>query len=515
MHPSARFLPSKYFVYGVLQMIGLVLLLHTSACSCNQETISPVAPIAPEAAVATVVAVDMEIPQTLLIGKATEIEAIFRIKKSESEVDIGDFKLRVSIGEQKSFRGPINGSQISYKDAKGSQQTFSNSVEKLLTEFTNADPDNPAKNLSEFKVHFKLAPAHEVIQVKIHFELLDKAGKAIKNIEVEWIKSEVVISPLTKFKEGEASFTLQNLKEDIKDLRKITVSIPDAHNKVFFLIGGKKKTEATLAELLPYTSSIAKDQETDPIKIIMDNPDDENNETAVFSILVLATNKLPIDEEKVELYRPDHLSEELENLAQEMKKLEQKGQLTKEELATLKKHKKTLNKAARTMVSRLKAETREIKEKERKDLEKLAEEEKQALIGKDEDEQHAIKEEYKRKRKEIHSATELKLEYRSGVNNAIKHNLLGIHLKPGKTPQYRQGQQAGHRISLVIGRIEATMGPTFIAVGVGTTIAAGPPTLGGAAVGTIPIAILGAIILTHGIYVIERSQTNLDSLKNK
>lgn len=501
MYQSPRFLSSKYCSYWVLQILGFVLLLHTSACSCNQETIPPLA------------AVDMEIPRTLLINHATEIEAIFRIQGSENEVNIGDFKLRVRMGEQKAFRGPINGSQISYKDPKGSQQPFSDSIEKLLTEFTNVDPANPAKNLSEFKAYFHLAPAHEVIKVKIYFELLDKAGEIIKNIEVEWIKSEIVISPLTKFKGGEASFTLQSLKEDIKDPRKITLSIPDAHNKVSFLVGAKKKTQANLGEFFPHIHSIVKDQETDPIKIVMNDPNDENSET-VFSILVLSTNNFPIDEEKVQWSKPE-LSEELENLVQEMKKLEQKGKLSKDELATLKKHQKTLKKAAKTTIDKLKAETREIREKEKRALEKLAEEEEQALIGKNENEQRAIKEEYKRKRKEIHTATKRKLEYRSGVNNAIMHNLFGISLKSGKPEQYQQGQQAGHRISLVIGRIEATIGPTLIAVGIATTIAAGVPTLGGVAVGTIPTAITGAVLLTHGIYVVERAQSNLDALKNK
>lgn len=504
MYPSTRLLSSKYFLYCVLQMLGFVLLLNTAACHCNQE-------IAPT----PVPAVDMEVPHSLLIGNETNIEVIFQIKGTENEVNIGDFKLKVIVGEQQAFRGLIDGSQISYKDAHGSQQTLSNPAEKSLTEFINVDPAKPSKNPHELKAYFKLAPAPEVIQMKIHFELLDHAGKTIKNIELEWIKSEIVISPVKKFKKGESSFTLRNLKEDIKDLRKITVRIPEPPtNKVSFLVGGNKKTETTLAELFPHINSIAKGQEIDPIKIVVDDLNDEDNEPVVFSILLLATDKLPIDEGKSEWHK-QALSTELESLLEEIKKLEAKERPSKEELALLKNHKKTFKKTVKNLFDGLRLEKIEIQAQEDKIFKKLAEEEKKALRGKGEKEQRVIKAEYKKKRMETRSETKFRLEYRNGLKNAIKHNFFGMSLKEGKTQEYLQGQRAGHRLSLVIARIEATIGPTLVSIGIGTTIAAGIPTLGGIAVITLPMLLVGAGLVTHGTFVIERAQTNLDYLKAK
>jgi hypothetical protein len=494
-----------------------VLLLLISACSCKQEAIlqdpilqDPILqdPILREPK-SSVAIIDMKVPQTQLVGPATEIATIFSIKgAAEKEVNIEDFKLRVRLGDQRAFTGPASGSQISYKDAKGDHKTSSTIIETLLTEFTNLGPGNP-KNPSEFEVHFHLAPAPEVIQLKLHFELLHKTGGTTKTIEVEWIKGEIVVSPLSEFKKAKAFFTLKSLKADIKDTHEITVSILDDHKQIFLLVGENKKNQATLAELFPHIGSIPKDQETSPINVIIDAPQ-ANNEPSVFSILVLATNKTSINEEKVTVHKPD-LSKELENLANEMKNLEQKEELSKEELATLKNPPKVLEKAAGTTINTLKVEKRKIKEKEKGALKELQKEEKKALKGKTEDEQRAIKEEYKRKREEISAATKLKLEYSNGLKNAIQHDLLGVPLEQGETEQFRQGQQAGHRISLVIGRIEATMGPPLIAASLGVTLA----TLGLVIPITLPIFIVGGLSLAHGARTVERAENNLNVLKNK
>jgi hypothetical protein len=233
--------------------------------------------------------IGLEIPNTLLIGYETEIETIFRVDGPETEA----VKLKVSIKEQRSLTGSTNGSQISYKDANGNQHTFSDSFEKLLSELS------AAKGLSEFKVNFSLGPASEAIKVKLHFELLDGSDKSIRGIEVEWIKSEIVIRLLEEVKEGETSFTLQNLKEDIKDLNKITLSIQSPDKNIGFLVNKSKKTEATLAELLPGTSKVARNQETRPIKMALYKPkgNKKPNRKPEFLILILTEQEKKVEKE--------------------------------------------------------------------------------------------------------------------------------------------------------------------------------------------------------------------------
>jgi hypothetical protein len=415
----------------------------------------------------------MEIPKKLLIGNETEIKTVFQIAASE----IGAVKLKVSIREQKSLTGSTNGSQITYKDASGNQQNFSASFEKLLSEIIDLAGLDVHKRLSEFKVDFGLVPASDAIQVKLHFELLDSSDKPIRSIEVEWIKSEIVIHLLAEFKGGETYFTLQNLKEDIKDPSKITLSIQSLHKNAFFLVEGVKKMEATLAELLPGINLIAKDQATTPIKIGLDNL--KANEKSDFVILVLSpdtvASRLSVSDDK-----GYSASSELNPLAeQELEKF-----------------------------IKLKKEENKLEEKTREALKELDKQEKEALKGKNRSAQQTIKQDYKRKRKEIReSASEF--EYKKGFYNSLKHNLFGIKLKDPKNLQYYQGQIAGHRVSAGIAKAELAVGPPLFGVGVGATVAGGIPTLGGIAVVTIPIIALGGGFIGHGIYVSERAQANL------
>jgi uncharacterized HAD superfamily protein len=322
-------------------------------------------------------------------------------------------------------------------------------------------------------------PASDAIQVKLHFELLDSSDKPIRSIEVEWIKSEIIIHLLSEFKEGEAYFTLQNLKEDIKDLSKVTLSIQSLHKDVLFLVEGVKKTEATLAELLPGMSVIAKDQETRPIKIVLDNF--HIHKKADFMILTLNSNTVAsnfsVSDDKGSSDLPDQNS------------------LKEQELEK---------------VIKLKQEENKLKEKTKAALKELDKQEKEALKGKNKSEQHTIKQAYKSKREEIRaSANKLQLAYKKGFYNSLRHNLFGGRLKEPKNLRYYQGQIAGHRASMGIARAELAVGPSLFGVGVGATIAGGLPTLGGIAVVTIPILALGGSFIGHGIFVSERAQANL------
>lgn len=516
MYPyqAIRFLSSRFFVYCLLQVLCSALFLNATSCSCNEET-APFMPVdIALPALKTVSMLNMTTPQRLLVGPATDVEVNFQIGGLSQNLTIDNFRLRVTVLEQKGVQGPIPESQVTYKDIQGNQQTFIDLMEVPFKDLIDFQAGNNLKSPSKFKLNFKLIPSPEAIQAKVHVELLDRTGSVSQQIEVEWIRSEMVIGPLTRLNDKEATFSLYNLKESISDLRKITVTIADLNHEAFFLVGENRKTEATLADLLPLTSVIAKDQATDPITIRIDHPEEEMEEITVFSILVLATNKLPIDEEKVEWSTPG-LGSELEKLTEEIKNLEQKGKLSKEESAKLKAYQENLRKAARNTIDRLNKGKKQIEQKQKKALKELEEAEKQALIGKTPEEKIVIQAEYRKKQEEIKAATKDKLEYRAGVKNAIKHNLLGFSLQQAKTPRFREGQLAGHRISLIIGRTETAVGPTLIGVGVGSTIGAGLATGGIGAAATIPVALVGGGLLAHGIFVVERSQTNLDALRNR
>jgi hypothetical protein len=123
-------------------------------------------------------------------------------------------------------------------------------------------------------------------------------------------------------------------------------------------------------------------------------------------------------------------------------------------------------------------------------------------------EQRAIKQDYKKKRKEMQELAS-KFEYKRGFNNSLRHNLFGTSLKEPTNLQYYRGQIVGHRVSAGIAKAELAIGPSLFGVGVGATIAGGVPTLGGIAVVTIPIIAIGGVFIGHGIYASERAQANL------
>jgi hypothetical protein len=539
------------------QMLAVVFVFNILGCNFNKyaQEVMP--------------RMSMNISQELLIGNENKIEADFKIDNLSDPGIVGNFKLKVSMLEQKTLTGTTTGSQIIYKDATGTHQTDSESFEKILTEFNTLFKLRSNNEPSEFKVDFELLPVNEAIKIKLNFELLNINGESIENINVEWIKSVVVISHPTKFTEkGEASFTLQNLGGDINDLSKIILNAQSLQKDVSFLIGETRKTEATLAELLPGITHLAKDEETKSIKIVLDNLHD--NEETVFSILVFDTDTItgasPVTEEKVnqaklekdlelqedieklkemeekkeaeeeELYRlqqekeivNEEINSEIKEEGKELKKetksnfkqleeVEEKKEAEEEELYTLQQEKEILNEKIKEVDKEIKEEDKEIKEETKSELKKLEEKQEEELRGKTEDEKKTIKQDYKRKRKEILSAAAHKAgtalnnrrKYMVGFSNALASNMFGAHLKKAKSLLHSNGQKHGHKAGTVIAGVEAAVGSGLIGVGLFAIVGTSVPTLGATLGVAIPSIVIGGVLVAHSIITISRTEANL------
>ncbi|OJW71318.1 MAG: hypothetical protein BGO68_01115 [Candidatus Amoebophilus sp. 36-38] len=477
----------------------------------------------------------MTIAERFLVGEEKKIKVTFEIGGDANDlVAVGDFKLKISVVEQQDFAGATTGSQIKYKSAAGTEQAFSETFEKPLSEFStilNLDRDN---RLTEFKVNFDLLLASEAVKLKLKFELLDVLGNRIQDIDVEWIKGPMVLSPITPFKAKKASFRLKSLKENIKDLSKIILQVQSVHANVSLLVGKDRKYEASLAELLPGTTELIKDKESDPIKIVID---DLNDEEAVFSILVVdadaLSNNPPVTEQKVNHPEFEQKQDpetgqkeqdpEIKQELEEIDKTEEERQLEAQQLKELKQEKKVVGKKIKQVEETLENEEKELKTEVKEDLKKLNEEEKTDLKGKSKEEKEVIKKKYKKKKKQIVKEAAKKVgenltrkkQYVGGFARAYGHNAFGIPLKEPKTKRHAKGHEHGHKASLIIGRIETAVGPTVIGIGLAAMVAGTGPTFGGISVIAIPIVAGGTVILAHGLYTANEAQNSIDSKKEK
>ncbi|OJW69356.1 MAG: hypothetical protein BGO68_02835 [Candidatus Amoebophilus sp. 36-38] len=261
------------------QIAALILVLNTEACTCNGGKNNTAN-------------LSMQIGKILLIGEnETSIDVTFQTDDSGKPAIIGDFKLRVNIVEQKTFTGTTTGSHIKYEEAANDPETGNNEgdisqpFEKLLSEFTNYAKLDPASGIKSFEEMFTLVPAQDAIHVKINFELVNAGGESMKIVEVEWIKSKIVINPPAKFIGEEEEFTLKNLKGgDLtsEDLDKLNVKIVSSKENVSFLLGNTSKSEASLKQIFPDMSELHEEQSTNPITITAHNPEKEAE--AIFTI---------------------------------------------------------------------------------------------------------------------------------------------------------------------------------------------------------------------------------------
>jgi hypothetical protein len=512
----------RRLLYLVHNLMGLILVFSIGACSRNH--------LIKDITAATDI-MGIKIPHTLLIEQQSQpniIEVIFQINDqvnhSRNKVRLEDFMLKVDILEQETFAGTTDGNQISYKDGKGKQQTFSKTFKKSLTEFTNLVELDLAHGHNELKVYFDLVPASEVIKVKLNFELLHITKKTIQNIDVVWIKSPLVINIPTKFVGQETSFNLKSLT-GIKDLNKIKLQLKSQSSEGMFQFEKTKSAEATLAELLDGTDELANDQETNPIKVVVDNQNEAQE--GEFTILVFTDDDVAdnptLGEKKVQwanLMPNPELKQEEEELAKSYKG----EQVDKQELNQLKEQKKTLKKQIKQVDNKVKAEKKLLKEKLKKDLEELELKKNVSLKGKSPEEKKLIEQEYKRQKEELLTAAGVspvkqelknKVIYSKGFANAMGNNMLGTPLQESQNPLYAKGQEAGHKTSKVVGRGEATIAATLASVGVATLVAGTGPTLGVAAAGSAVMIGAGAGGVVHGLATTDRAEANLAKLKEK
>jgi hypothetical protein len=263
----------KYLLLLLGKFVGLILIFNASTCQCK--------PGGPD----NTASINMEVKDSNpLIGLDEEhkhrITTIFQLDNSGNEAELEHFKLKVSIVEQKAFKGATTGSKIVYTKDTSSEdasnvETFTDTqtFEKPLTEFTSAIKLVPDQAPKDITVSLDLIPADNAIEVKLKFELINTAGVSPTPVEVRWIRSEIAINIPDDSSGPTSFFSLIPLKSDIEDLKKYTVVVKSIkENEATFHFEPSTETDgkATLEELLKLgrrNSRLAMNQETNAIQI--------------------------------------------------------------------------------------------------------------------------------------------------------------------------------------------------------------------------------------------------------
>lgn len=496
-----------YFLHCILQALSFLLLLNISACSCKQETIEPVATIG------------MEIPTTQLVGDEKEIKVHFNLG---NQTLLDSYQLHITVIEQKTMgaKDAVPESQITYKNAVGAPRTFSNTYTGALSELINLNGLEAGKKP---QVDFNLIPADHVVKLKLQFDLLqveDNKTSVVTSILVQWILKGIIFNTVTDDR-GLSYFTLQNLQEDIKDLSQVTVSLQSLQGSVSFDVGGIPKIKATLAELLPNTQVIAKDQETSPIKLMIDPVPQENDKKEVFSIVVLPKDDSSTSrvQEKQDIPELDaKLKATIKETIQEFYKLRKEskdGDI--QDPKYLEELEDILEEETQHLANqRLEEAELSIKENKKKALRELDLQTEEALQGKSLAEQKAILKNYQQQKRKIllnsiKQRLKNRLEHTKGSLNALGHDLFFTASKPPINPNYADGQQLGHKIAIAIASVLAAIGSGFISVGVFVGTAGVPITLGTIETVAVPTILIGALLVSYSIFITLRAQKKLSA----
>lgn len=491
----------------ILHTLSLLLLLNLSACFCKQETLSPVATIG------------MEIATTHLIADQKEIKVHFSLGNLSL---LDSYQLRITTIEEKVMPGKdvVEKTQLTYKDATGSLQTFFTPYTAALTALISSS------NLvagGKPHVNFNLLPAEQVMKLKLQFELMqvmevDKPH-VVNSIVVEWILKGLIFNILTN--EQGSYFTLQNLQGDIKDLNQLTASIQSVQGSVSFDVNGIAKTQATLAELLPTTQMIAKDQETPPIKLILNSSLQDPAQKDLFSIVVLPkeNNNTSKGQEKQTIPAgalDPQIKATIEETVKELFKLQEASKDDDiEDPAYLEELENILDTETQHLENpEIEEAEVSIQENKKKALEELELQNQQELEGKSPAEQKEINKKYQQqKRKIVGDAIKQSLKNRwehiKGSFNALGHDFFFVKSQNPGNPSYEAGQETGHKAAVVIASVLAALGSGLIGVGVFVGTAGAPVTLGTIEAVAIPTIGFGALFVAYSIVVTLRAQKKL------
>lgn len=518
MHTAYRLkiFSNKFLCQLVMRLVAFLIVFNLTGCTCNNPNYKDLI----KAVERIISSVKMNVDKKLLIGTEDKVKVTFHLDNLNNLMDIEDFKLRVTIVEQENLVETTKKSEISYKRVIDNQIVTSESFEKPLSEFITLAGLDRENSLAELKVKFKLRPIDEAIRLKLHFELVGLADNNLQTIEVEWIKSKIIIMPLLEVTEKDASFSIKNLGEDIQDLSKIKLRIQGLQEGASFVFEKTNLPEAMLSDLLPGTTQLAKNQKTNSIKI---KADLLNEKTSLFSILILdkddgPANSHPLLQEGVGNTRLK-VDPKMKAYKKELEDTLEKEHLDEEKLKNLQKEQELLNEKINQLHKDLKKEKKSVRQKLKATLKLLKEEKKQELIGKTEEEKIIIKKKYaKRKRKILADAGNEfminSLKYMGGFGNAVVHDAVGIPLYKSKNQPYSNGKHDGHKTIMIAGRIETVVGTGVMAAGVGLIIA-GTGTLGTTIGAGAPLIGVGAALLGHSVFVTDRAQGNLEKEKRK
>lgn len=154
----------------------LIMLLHTSCSSCNGD--QGATGTDQDQGEGAYTSITMQVPNGPLTGKNKNLEVTFQLADTTKQVDLKDFKLRVSLQE----KGDTT-SKISYTNPQGKVMEITN-LQESLAHFTAIARLTPVNK--SFKVPFTFITAPKTTHLEASFELLDQQGNPLQQGKVAY-----------------------------------------------------------------------------------------------------------------------------------------------------------------------------------------------------------------------------------------------------------------------------------------------------------------------------------------
>lgn len=248
------------FLHGLLiYSIGFLTLLGAVQCKCNQPS-------------ETSKKLEITVSKTCLRAPETEFEVIVKPAEGHALSSLKDFKLKAQFLEQEIFEDNLTDKQdncLAHKHA-ADKQIFSTCLMIPLNEYTREveSASDSAQEQSELRIPILLRPSKQATKLKIGIELLDIPDKVLENVEVMWIKNELLISELTTLKTAEKesimSLTLKNTKDIPIKTNNLLINLTSGQlNPVLF--SRTNTSQAILDQLLDDCITLEPGAKTSPI----------------------------------------------------------------------------------------------------------------------------------------------------------------------------------------------------------------------------------------------------------
>jgi hypothetical protein len=394
--------------------IAYLFLLHIVSCTCASKQDATLG---------------MNINNSLLIGNQTKLAISFEVDSSGNAAILQQFKLKGHIVDQKDFNDQaVSGSQMNYTTASGELKTFDLDFEAPLSELSTVNQLDPSNQTCT--VYVSVVPDSNAVCVEMQFELLDQRDQKIQDMVVKWIKSEILIRPASGIKDfhGENNqFVIKNLKEDMTDLSKYSLSITthdDDNKNPIFHFEASKETTGTLQDLLGTgLTSLKKDTISNPINIKLAEEGQAKREFVEVIIKAYLTGSendaSPLGESSIEWFKDETLavgqpsSQAIKNNAENIQKDQDDIAANKQNEARLKEAEKQAKAEYKETIKTLENQKKEALKKEtvKQERKKI----KQKFENQKKDAKHKLEQELKQDQEQIKQSKKQEKEDKKAI----------------------------------------------------------------------------------------------------